>query len=410
MKKNVGYFICLFLCSSLLFSQNGEQKFQYNGYLSGMPQIMVSESDALDLSVLPPAIKKVSQTFYQGVVHNRFNLYWYPSGKITTSVQFRNQLLYGDFTKQGEYEDGFQKEGYLLPLTFNQTFDESGLIQLTADRLWFKYSVDKFDFTIGRQRINWGQTFAWNPNDIFNTYNFFDFDYVERPGADAVRLQYYPGYTSTIDVAVKLDGNDNLTSAALFRLNKWGIDFQFIGGYFGKIGTDEKGSDFIGGFGLTTDFKGLSLRTESTYIAPLENSFNRKELLLSSTGVDYTFKNNLFVGAEYLYSSAVSQTSTAGFWKINSAPVTIRNLAYTKHSFFAQTSYPLTPLITAALSAMYFHGTDLKGYYLGPSIDYSLGDNLELALFYQYFYFQLDLTVEITNQAHLGFLRLKWSF
>ena len=56
-----------------------------------------------------------------------------------------------------------------------------------------------------RQRINWGQTLVWNPNDIFNAYSYFDFDYIERPGSDAIRLQYYPDYSSAIEMAVKAD-------------------------------------------------------------------------------------------------------------------------------------------------------------------------------------------------------------
>lgn len=32
---------------------------------------------------------------------------------------------------------------------------------------------------------------AWNPNDWFNTYNYFDFDYEERPGTDAIRVRVY---------------------------------------------------------------------------------------------------------------------------------------------------------------------------------------------------------------------------
>ena len=43
-------------------------------------------------------------------------------------------------------------------------------------------STEGFIATAGRQRINWGQTFVWNVNDVFNAYSYFDFDYKERPG------------------------------------------------------------------------------------------------------------------------------------------------------------------------------------------------------------------------------------
>ena len=35
---------------------------------------------------------------------------------------------------------------------------------------------------------------VWNPNDLFNAFSFVDFDYEERPGSDALRIQKYTGY------------------------------------------------------------------------------------------------------------------------------------------------------------------------------------------------------------------------
>ncbi len=90
--------------------------------------------------------------------------------------------------------------------------------------------MDKFQVTLGRQRINWGQTFVWNPNDIFNAYSYFDFDYIERPGSDAVRLQYFPSSSSVAEFAVKVDDENDITAAGLYRFNKWGYDIQFLAG------------------------------------------------------------------------------------------------------------------------------------------------------------------------------------
>ncbi|MCG8318265.1 MAG: hypothetical protein MI921_02070 [Cytophagales bacterium] len=54
------------------------------------------------------------------------------------------------------------------------------------DGLWRKgcYQV------IGKHRINWGKSYVWNPNDVFNAYSFFDFDYEERRGTDALLIKY----------------------------------------------------------------------------------------------------------------------------------------------------------------------------------------------------------------------------
>ena len=72
------------------------------------------------------------------------------------------------------------------------------------DRANVKWTLDKFELTVGRQRINWGQNLIWNPNDIFNAYNFFDFNYVERPGSDAVLMELFTGDFSSVQLAGKL--------------------------------------------------------------------------------------------------------------------------------------------------------------------------------------------------------------
>ncbi len=84
----------------------------------------------------------------------------------------------------------------------------------------------------GRQRINWGQTLVWNPNDIFNSYSYFEVDYPERPGSDAIRVQYYTGNASTIELAAKIDSANRVTAAAYFRFNTLGFDIQFLGGLY----------------------------------------------------------------------------------------------------------------------------------------------------------------------------------
>ncbi len=101
-----------------------------------------------------------------------------------------------------------------VDMSWNILNEQSFFLNTTVDRLWVDFNYDKFQARIGRQRINWGQTLIWNPNDIFNVYSFFEFDYIERPGSDAIRLQYYPDYSSAIELAVKADYDNRITAAA----------------------------------------------------------------------------------------------------------------------------------------------------------------------------------------------------
>lgn len=382
-------------------------KCNFNGYLSGMPQYAWSTVNADTFTYF--------ERQSQYLLHNRLNFDWYPNDKITGTIQFRNQLMYGDFTKDANFEDGFQTEGYFLPLTYLQNFSDAGLLSISTDRAWLQYTHNNLEVKLGRQRINWGQTFVWNPNDIFNAYNFFDFDYVERPGVDAARVILYPNFTSTIDLAVKVDSGKNVTAAGLYRFNKWGSDFQFIGGYYSQpssvASANKSESDWVGGIGVTSDVKGLSLRTEATYMYPTEESVNQKELFLWSLGLDYSFKNELYISSEFFYSSRVELSGGGSVLDLYSGPLTVKNIAFAQYNGFLQASYPITPLFKASISGMVFFDENTSGYFFGPYLDYSLIDNLDLSLYFQFFNFESSfLGTEFESKTSFAFLRVKWSF
>jgi hypothetical protein len=50
---------------------------------------------------------------------------------------------------------------------------------------------------------------------------------------------------------------------------------------------------------------------------------------------------------------------------------------------------------------------DLKGYFAGPSADYSLAENLDFSLIWQHFDGEIS---GIKSRLNLGYLRIKFSF
>ncbi|AEV99621.1 hypothetical protein Niako_3297 [Niastella koreensis GR20-10] len=65
------------------------------------------------------------------------------------------------------------------------------------------------------------------PNDIFNTYNFLNFDYEERPGADAAKFQYLFNDLSNVEVAFSIQKNNKYISAVRYFINKWGYTCRY---------------------------------------------------------------------------------------------------------------------------------------------------------------------------------------
>jgi hypothetical protein len=90
---------------------------------------------------------------------------------------------------------------------------------------------DKWDLRIGRQRNNWGIHDIWNINDIFYTYNFWNFDYQHRLGINDIRLQRNLKDNSTLGLAfAPRKRRKEHTAAVLFCFKRKKYDLQLLGG------------------------------------------------------------------------------------------------------------------------------------------------------------------------------------
>ncbi|GAH33371.1 unnamed protein product, partial [marine sediment metagenome] len=219
--------ILLILPAQIISAQTADSKISLNGYITNMQSVMFQDID--------------ENWITDNLIHNRLNVYWYPSENISASLQIRNRLIFGETLKYTPgYVENTSKSSGWIDLSANIASGDSYVLNTGIDRLWFQATTGKLVTTIGRQRINWGQNLVWNPNDIFNVYSYFDVDYEERPGSDALRFQLYPDLTSTAEITVKADSGDNITAAALYRFNKWNYDIQLLGGILNS-------EDYVGG-------------------------------------------------------------------------------------------------------------------------------------------------------------------
>jgi hypothetical protein len=280
------------------------------------------------------------------------------------------------------------------------------LLNTAFDRLSVNFARGKWNVRLGRQRINWGQTLVWNPNDIFNTYSFFDFDYPERPGCDAFHATYFHNATSSSELAVSANRDNKITAALLHRWNKNNVDYQLIAGLLTE-------TDIVIGGALTSDYKGLNYRTEFSYFHPIENFADTLGIFSVSAGLDYIFKNSLMLQVEVLYNN-VDTKNVGGLMAMYSAPLSAKNLSISQWNIFANASYPITPRLTGSLSGMYF--IDIQSYYAGLSLDYSVAENLDFSFISQFFSTfgnsELGNMKQRSAQANvlMGFARLKYSF
>ncbi len=380
--------LLFFIANSSAQENEKVKKWSLSGYISSMQSVMMV--DSFD-----------SYWITDYLLHNRLNFHWYPNESFSATIQVRNRFMYGDQIKNDEgsaYKNSLENDNGGVDMAYNLAEGKSYILNTMVDRAWIQYTYKNFEARIGRQRINWGQTFVWNPNDIFNTYSFFDFDYPERPGSDAIRLQYYLGMASEAEIAMKIDSSNNITAAGLIRFNKFKYDFQFLGGILNS-------EDITIGVGWSGNISNVAFRGEMSYFHPYENMSDTSGLFFISLGLDYSFSNSLYIQFEGLYRDMPKGFDISSFLEFYSGPLSVKNLSFTEYNIFMQGSFPITPLLNGTLAGMYY--PKLKGYYIGPSLGYSLMDNLEFSFYVQLFSGKL---ADTRQNFYLGFLRFKYSF
>ena len=376
----------------ILISVNSfsQQKLVFSGYLKylGMyyhPEIDIPGIDANHLGY--------------GMIHNRLNFEWFASNKLTAKLEIRNRLFFGQIIKIfPDYRDFIDVDNGYFNLSTIIASSNDWFLHSIIDRASLDYTNGKWEIKVGRQRVNWGINLVWNPNDIFNTFSYFDFDYEERPGTDAAKIQYYTGATSSAEIVYKIARDvDSMALAGMYRFSLWNYDFQFLSGW--------DGPDYVIGGGWSGDIMGGGFRGELSYFTPREADNGSFASLVASVDGDYTFRNSLYVHSAILYNSHGTTGKAGGrtFFDLN---LSAKMLSLARYDIFGQVSYPFTPLFTGSFSGM-VNPCD-GSLFLGPSLTYSLGNNLELMATAQIFTGNTGTEFGGLGQAIYG--RLKWSF
>lgn len=386
MKKTILIALALFIATGLS-AQEKDRSWNLNGHIQGLEMLWV-----------PPS---TSRWETMTTLYNRLDFRWRPVKGLSFHAGVRNLFNYGMLVQDGYpyYPELATFDNGYFDMTWLWAKDTSYFFYTNIDRLNLKYRIGKFEVTAGRQRINWGINLVWTPNDIFNSFNYFDFDYVERPGCDAVFLEYFTGMASSVQFGFKMDSRDRITSALMYKFNRWNYDFQILAGAM----TD----DAVLGAGWSGDIKGAGFNGELSYFHDLDNFADTSGVLVGSLGANYTFRKGLFMQASYLFNSAGTK-GPAGWGSPFALYIDInaKNFTRAMHSVFAGLSYPITPLIKADVSAI-FNPNDKSGY-AGPSVDFSLTENMSLFIIGQIFWG--DTGTEYGDYGTLCYMRLKWSF
>jgi hypothetical protein len=375
----------------LPFFVQAQEKWMVKGYVKGLSAMQT--------------LGEEGEVALENTLHNRFDVNWYLSDKFTFTVGMRNRIIIGNnVTLIPGYADYIARDNGYLDLSWLWAETDSWIGITQFDRLMLDYTTGNLQITLGRQRINWGQTFVWNPNDLFNTYSYFDFDYEERPGSDALRIQYYLGMSSKLELSTSLNSDNKITSVGLYRFNTGGYDLQFLGGIYTE-------TDYVLGGGWSGSIKGGGFSGEITYFHPMDTDEDPDSEVTATIHYDYTFKSSLNLQFEALYNGFGQEDLASGIGDLVFQDLSPKNLFPTQLAFFGSGAYDVTPLFRVMLAGIY--GPEGNFYYVGPTLTYSLSNTMELTGVGQYYssdeVFNEEGEPLITTGAAL-FVRFKWSF
>ncbi len=331
------------------------------------------------------------------MLHNRLNFKAYPNSKTTIALEIRNRFVIGDMvTLDPTYSTAMASDQGLIDLSWNIFSERSFLFNTFIDRAYIEYTAGKFQLTAGRQRINWSQALVWNPNDIFNTYSFFDFDYLERPGSDAVRAVYSVSPSSAAEMVIKLDSSRRVTAAALYRFSVRNTDLQFFAGEM-----DEE--LLTAGTGWSGVIGSYSIRGEATLFWPFGSPSMEESTVIVMAGVDKTFRDKVTTLIQVMYSN--NPFALDNFTELYKGAITANELAFSTFSAVGQLTYAPFPLLNLSISAIWY--PDLDGYFANVGVDFSMAENTDFSFILQHFD---NIIAGDRTRINIGFVRIKYSF
>ncbi|GAA5188761.1 hypothetical protein [Ferrimonas gelatinilytica] len=336
------------------------------------------------------------------LVHQRFNFEYRFSGNLRINAGMRNRLLFGDSAELPGFGDRVGADPGYWDLTTNW-LDKRGALGTTSfDRLYLNWHNDHWQLRGGRFRINWGMTTLFNPNDLFNSYSIYDFDYEERPGSDALMVTRKLGFASQLDLVYNPDSDSTLSSyAGRYRFNHRGWDGQLL---LGRAGLDN-----VLGIGFAGEVGGAGLRGEITRFHTTESQWAgqpRADATVASIESDYSFggRRNWLGRAALLYLSHPQDPDSA--LAFLGLPLTARTLSFTRWSGYAELGFDPSALSRLTLSTT---GYDDGSLFIGLSASYSLATDWQLLGVLQRFDGRGDSLFGQTPSTLL-YGQVRWSF
>ncbi|TVP53908.1 MAG: hypothetical protein EA349_12770 [Halomonadaceae bacterium] len=340
------------------------ENIRISGYLQASPLLISTEQ--------PEPIGQQNWTEYR--LQSRLNVSWFATPELTFNWQMRTRVFAGDLVREfPEYVESIDTDDGLVDLSWMVTEHNDWLLHHIPDRLYAQWNRGDWDVRIGRQRVNWGVNMITNPNDIFNIYSFYDFDYPERPGSDAIRIQRHLGFASRFEVVVSpaRDSRDSV-AAALYGFHMNGYDVQLISGYYRDR--------FTVGAGWAGDFRGVGVKGETMFYNDINSQDDTRETnFIVATSLEYMFENSLFGIVEILYNREGGRDE----FTLVGEQLTPDNPSFSTYQATTQLRYPIHPLLDGSVAVVWY--PDERATFISPQLTWSVTQDVDFKVLGQFF-------------------------
>ena len=337
------------------------------------------------------------------IIHSRINSKYFFSEAITAAAELRNRIFLG-----GSVE---KTPDFLSTIKSGHDFGNADIVWWNThssvahselDRFYVDATYEKFQLTLGRQRVAWGTALVWNPTDLFNPLSILDFDYEERPGVDAIHAQYFTSEVTKVEIAVKPGKTTSRgVIAGKILLNSWDYDFHILGGAQGKnpfFGFEWAGD--IAGAGFRGEVATKNISEETKKLSPTLNASWSTSAVLSA---DYTFTDNTYLHTEILYNDEGVTENAPAFLPVS---LSLGLLSPARWSLFQELSFDVHPLVRVSGFVIY-NPNDQSSAFV-PSATWSALENFDVSFFGVIF--SGDALTEYGGYGKSLFLRGKYSF
>ena len=323
--------------------------------------------------------------WFDNQIQFRYNAKIYYGNYFKSVIGIRNRFIRGFQWEKNLFN--FRNQNINLPNTISSSKEKFAILN-QIDRIYFEFDKNNLNISLGKQRINWGIQNFWNSHDLFNQLNIFDFDYIERPGNDAIRIQYYLNNFNSFEYVI----NEEI-KAFLLKLNYFKYDYQFL--Y--AENTDED----IFGLGWSGQIFKLGFKGEFSLFKTKLSTENN--LLVGSIFLDYIFKNNLYLNFGCLYNSGYSELNSFNLFNLN---VSAKSPMPFKYNFSYQINKSVSDL--TQIGFFIIHDHKLNFIFISPQLTYSISNKIDLMIISQNIWLKVfNKSENITKSV---FTRIQYNF